>query len=436
MSKSVLISVLFLFTTLVLKGQADSTNGSLDVLEISSDADSAFTQARELAYGKEYEAARKILDLLIYQNPNTYYQYKLFKARTLVWEGKHAVARNIIEELILEDTTVVDIYQIRLNNERYDKDYPMAIRYANDGIKRFPKNNESFHVGKVQSQVSQNNYHEALESANIALDSFPDNNELKQLKTFLLNQLIVDGLAVGISIDYFTKIYAPWLFGFVQYGKQTKIGAVIGRVSVADRQNNSGFARGVQGEVDVYPRLGRKSYMYLNAGYSPSLIFPSFRFGAEVFSMIGESKFEGSVGIRYLDFISSQVIMYTGSIGYYWKNEYISFRPFFIYDQFGWGSTYNLLYRKFFSGKGDYFQLTLGGGVVPDERILAVAANSLPVDSDYRLDNQYLGFAYQKLINPKFYTRFDLIFTRQENFSEQNDYLNIFTLGLTIGYRL
>ncbi len=434
MFKSVITSVLLLFVVSGLWAQVDTSKGALEVLEISSDADSAFTQARELAYAEEYEASRKILDLLIYQNPNTYYQYKLFKARTLVWEGKHAVARDIIEEVILEDTTVVDIYEIRLNNERYDKDYPMAVRYADDGIKRFPDNNETFHVGKVQSEVAQNNYHEALEAADLALDSFPNNNELKQLKTFLLNQLIVDGLAVGVSIDYFTKIYKPWLFGFVQYGRQTKIGAVIGRVSVADRQTNTDFSRGIQAEVDVYPRLGRKSYMYLNAGYSPSQIFPNFRFGAEVFSMIGNSKFEGSLGLRYLDFLTNQVVMYTGSLGYYWKNEYVSFRPFFINDQNGWGSTYNFLYRKFFSGKGDYFQLTLGGGVVPDERIFAIT-NGLDIDN-YLLDNQYIGFAYQKLVNPKFYTRIDLIFTRQENFSRQNDYLNIITLGLTLGYRL
>ena len=125
--------------------------------------------------------------------------------------------------------------------------------------------------------------------------------------------------------------------------------------------------------------------------------------------------------------------MYTGSLGYYWKNEYISFRPFFINDMNGWGSTYNLLYRKFYSGMGDYFQITLGGGAVPDERIFAITN---AINDNYLLDNQYIGFAYQKLVSPKFYTRIDLVLTRQENFSQQNDYLNIITLGLTLGYRL
>jgi YaiO family outer membrane protein len=443
MLKTIFSMSFLLFLSLTLSGQKDTTNRPVEILEISSDADSAFAQARELAYSKEYDASRKILDLLIYQSPTNYYQYKLFKARTLVWDGKYAPARSIIEELILEDTTVIDIYQIRLNNERYDKDFPLAIRYANDGIKRFPKDNEFFHVGKVQSLVAENRYHEGLDAATLALDSFPENNELKQLKTFLLNQLIVDGLAVGVSMDYFSKIYKPWLFGFLQYGRQTKIGAIIGRVNVADRQRDatvgivepSAFASlGVQGEIDIFPRLSKNSYMYLNVGYSPSSIFPSFRFGAEYYSMIGNTELEGSLGIRYLDFLTNIVTMYTGSLGYYWDSEYINFRPFFINDAYGWGSTYNFLYRQFFSGKGDFIQVTFGGGVVPDERVLLL--NNGLVEQNYRLDNQYVGIGYQKLVNQKFYSRLDLTITRQENFSQQNDYLFITSLGLILGYRL
>jgi YaiO family outer membrane protein len=436
MLKSNLSILLSLFFVFALQGQKDTTNSPVEILEISSNTDTAFAQARELAYSEEYDASRKILNLLIYQNPTSYYQFKLFKARTLVWEGRHKVARSIIEEVILEDTTVIDIYQIRVDNEKFDKDYPMALRYSDDGIKRFPKNNEFFHVGKVQSMVAENTYHDALDAVNVALDSFPENKELKSLKTFLLNQLIVDGLAVGASMDYFSKIYSPWLFGFIQYGRQTKMGAFITRLNVADRQNNNPFfpSAGIQGEIDFYPRLTKNSYLYLNVGYSPSAIFPSFRFGAEYYTKFGKSDLEGSIGVRYLDFLTNIVIMYTGSLGYYWGSEYINFRPFFINDNNGWGSTYNFLYRKFYSGKGDFLQVTFGGGVVPDERVLLLT-NGL-ADENFRLDNQYVGIGYQKLVNAKFYSRFDLTITRQENFSQQSDYLYITTLGMTLGYRL
>lgn len=412
-------------------GWAQNDGEPKDVLRISASADSAFTQARELAFDGNFEASRKVLDLLLLEDPGNY-RYRLFRLQTLVWDKQYDAARPQIEALILEDTNAREIYNLRVRNELYAKDHDLCVRYCDDGIKRFKGDNEFFHVTKVQSLVSQNSYHDALDAVNLALDDYPDNNELEQLKTFLLNQLIVDGLTFGGFIDYFTKGYKPWLYGFAQYGKQTPVGAFIARVNVAERQQN--FASfGVQGEIDAYPRLSRKSYMYLNVGYSPSQIFPAFRAGGEYYTMIGNTNFEGSLGMRYLDFLFNQVIMFTGSVGYYWGNEYVAFRPFVISDVYGVGTTYNFLYRKFFSGKGDFLQVTAGGGVIPDERVLSLIGNT--ANQDTRLDNQYVGIAYQRLANPSFYTRFDLIFTRQENFSRQDDYLGIITLGLTFGYR-
>lgn len=427
------ISLFLLLIAVSFGLQAQNDTNEAAVVMISADPDSAFSQARELAYDGDYQTSRKVLDLLLLDDPGNY-QYRLFKARTYMWDEKHDNARNLIRNLIVEDTSAFEPYSMRVLNERYAKSYPICIMYCEDGIKRFPDKNEMFYVNKAQALVSSNDPREAFNTVEEALVKYPDNNELKQLKTFLLNQLIVDGLVVGGTIDYFTEGYNPWYFGYLQYGRQTKIGAIIGRLNYGDRnQNFTSF--GIQGEVDIYPRLSRKSYGYVNLGYSPSQIFPSFRFGMEYYTMIGDSKFEGSVGIRYLDFLINQVTMYTGSIGYYWGNEYASFRPFFIADQYGFGATFNFLYRKFFSGKGDFLQLTTGYGLVPDERILSVAG-ALTTDENVRLDNSYFGVAYQKLANPKLYTRVDIILTRQENFSVQNDYIGIITLGLAIGYRL
>ncbi len=426
-----------------LKGQAqsdstlsDSSELEPDVVMISNNADSAFTQARELAFKKEYKTSRKVLDLLLLNNPENY-QYKLFKARTYMWEGEHQAARENIEYLISEDTTLYEPYEMRVLNELYDKDYEICVRHCNDGIQRFPKQNEFFYVQKAQALTSANEYHDALDAANEAEEKFPENNEVQQLKTFLLNQLIVDGVAVGAFMDYFTKNYNPWLYGFVQVGRQTNLGAFIARVNMAERFQEGQPSFGVQGEIDAYPRIGRKSYGYLNVGYSPSQIYPNFRFGAEVYTMVGNTSLEASLGMRYLDFLTNQVLMYTGSLGYYWKDNYAQFRPFLIQDntyaQKGFGLTFNFLYRKFIQGKGDFFQVNFGFGEVPDDRVLFLT-NGFDI-TDYRLYNQNLGFAYQRIANDNWYTRFDLILTRQENFSVPDDYLQIVTVGLTVGYR-
>lgn len=434
--KQILLIFSLLALSFSLKGQTDTTasadSSEVEVMMISANADSAFMQARDLAFKKEYEASRKLLNVLLLEDPDNY-EVKIFRLRTFLWQKKHETAREEIGMWLAEDTNAIEVYKLRALNELYDKDYEMCLRYCDDGIKRFPKQNEFFHTQKAQALTSKNELHEALDATNEALKHYPESNELNQLKTFLLNQLIVDGLAVGVYVDYFTKNYNPWLYGFVQYGRQTPIGAVIARLNAAERFQPNTPSFGVQGEIDVYPRITRNSYAYLNVGYSPSQIYPNFRAGAEYFTKVFNTPFEASLGIRYLDFLTNRVVMYTGSLGYYWGNNYAMFRPFVINDITGWGTTYNFLYRRFFSGKGDYFQIIFGGGVVPDERIFFLT-NGLAID-DYRLDNQYLGFAYQKLASDRMYTRFELILTRQENFSVQNDYLQIITLGLTVGYR-
>lgn len=270
MKKALFIFILSLQAFLVL-GQSDSLASEkqeADVMMISSNADSAFAQARELAFNKDYDASRKVLDLLLQEDPDNY-SYKLFRIRTQLWQGKHDEARIDIEKLIAADSTQYKIYELRVLNELYDKDYEICLRHCEDGIKRFPKQNEFFYVQKVQALTSANEYHDALDAANEAEKKFPNNNEIKQLKTFLLNQLIVDGVAAGLFIDYFTKNYNPWLYGFVQVGRQTKMGAFIARLNVAERFADSRFrdnaadnsaSFGVQGEIDAYPRLGRKSY--------------------------------------------------------------------------------------------------------------------------------------------------------------------------------
>jgi len=430
--KKIVYILLISLSFSALYGQQDTSQAP--VVMISADPDSAFSQARELAYSGDYQTSRKVLDLLLLDDPGNY-QYRLFKARTFVWDEKYENARNLIRNLIVEDTNAYSPYELRVQNERFAKQNALCILYCDDGIKRFPDNNEFFYVSKVQAQTTNNDPRGAFETVEEALEKYPENNELKQLKTFLLNQLIVDGIAVGGSVDYFTRNIEPWYLAFIQYGRQTKIGAIIGRVNYGSRVIGPDRIPGVQGEVDIYPRLSRKSYGYVNVGYSPSEIFPSFRLGLEYFSMLGNSSFEGSLGIRYMDFITNQVVMYTGSLGYYWGNEYASFRPFIIVDQNnGIGANYNFLYRKFYSGKGDFLQITAGFGAAPDERLLSVI-NDEDVPT-LLLSSQYVGFGYQKLASPKLYTRVDLTLTRQEIFGRQDEYFGIITIGLTLGYRL
>lgn len=122
--------------------------------------------------------------------------------------------------------------------------------------------------------------------------------------------------------------YGPWHMFSFDLSKKMKWGSIIARTNYANRSFGSSAKSGTQFELDLYPRITKGFYAYLNGGYSSSSIFPKYRFGGELYKSLPFS-FEISAGIRYLDFLSTQVYIYTGYLGKYYKNYWFSFRPFF-----------------------------------------------------------------------------------------------------------
>lgn len=400
-----------------------------DTLVVSGLPDSAFAQARQLAFDEEYAKAEKILQVNLIRFPENN-DYRLFLARVMTWQKKYDTASSLLQEVLRRDSASVPAFDLLATVERYAGNYQKAITLSDSGLKERPQS-EALLINKAQSQVGLLAYPEALNTVDTALQMHPNNTELQQLQLFLLNQLIAEGIAAGIGIDYFTRVNDPWLTGLLQYGKFTDLGMLIGRVKYARRFED----QGLQFEIDAYPQLGKGRYLYLNVGYSPSVLFPTWRFGGEFFSMLGDTRLEGSLGLRHLIFSdTNQVTMYTGSLGYYFGNNFIQFRPFVIDQPRGWGSSYNFLYRHFMSGMGDYWQARAGFGYVPDQRIINVGGVVGP--DLYTLRSQYLGFTYQKLLNEKAYARADLTFTNQEQFNNPGNFYQIISLFFTLGYRL
>lgn len=402
-----------------------------DSLLVADYPDSAFFKAQNFAFNEEYDKADNILKKLNKTYPQNL-DFWLFRARMNSWRKNYNPARRQVSRVIALDSSRTEAYKVLANVERYDEKYDTAIGICKYALKKIPKD-EFFMVTQAQAEAKAMYYQDALKSVNKGLDAHPDNEELQDLKVFLLNQLFQEGIAVGAGIDYFTADFDPWINTMVQYGHFTNIGPLIGRVNMARR---FGDLYGAQLEFDFYPRINRRQYFYLNAGWSPTAIFPLWRFGAEYYSMLPGSKhWEGSAGIRNLIFgVNNSTFMITGSLGYYWNDNYLQFRPFFINEEGGIGSSYNLVYRHFNKGMGDYWQLTAGFGNIPDQEIISV--QGVVGRQITNLQNYYVGYAIQKIVSEKLYVRGDLKFTRQEKFSDPNNFLNIISMFVTLGYRM
>lgn len=147
-------------------------------------------------------------------------------------------------------------------------------------------------------------------------------------------------------------------YGAVEYKKQTKWGVILQRINFNRRFN----IKGVQAEVDAYPKIYKSLSGNFNYGFSTSEIFPKHRVGAEMVKEL-HNAMEASLGFRHLSFVADQAIILTGSFGLYSGNYYVSIRPFVVPDGVkGLGVSDSLLVRRYLKDGNNYLGMNLGKG--------------------------------------------------------------------------
>lgn len=183
----------------------------------------------------------------------------------------------------------------------------------------------------------------------------------------------------------------PWRLASVALSRHSAAGTFIVRVNYANR-----FATdGALVEVDAYPRLSDRVYLYLNAGYSNAAIFPEWRAGGEVFTSL-PGAWEASAGFRQLQFAGSPVTLLTGTVGKYLGNYWLSLRPFLRSKDGGLSASAGLTARRYYED-GDHWVGVRGSyGNSPTDRITPdavgrVHAVSLSVNGSTGLSSQLLA---------------------------------------------
>lgn len=125
----------------------------------------------------------------------------------------------------------------------------------------------------------------------------------------------------------------------------------------------------MQAELDAYLKFRNSNYLYLNYGYGfDAVLFPRHRAGAEYFIPLKHG-FEVSAGGRLMSYTGNDVYILTGHAGKYLKNNWIAFRPFYVYStQRGTQSLSAIAsYRLTGRNERNYWGLELGFGNSPDE---------------------------------------------------------------------
>jgi YaiO family outer membrane protein len=281
--------------------------------------------------------------------------------RTYSWDDKYDSARYFLKKVYNKNPGNKDALDALIDAELWSDHYREALDYAEKGLKK-DSLYEDFMVKKVRALDKLGNHEQALKTA----DSFAQKSNLVHLFDIandLRKKLWKNSITFTADADFFSNTFSPWYYSSLSYSRKTKaMGTLIARLNYANRFSTTGW----QAEADAYPSVGKKMYMYLNAGYSPSSIFPVARAGVSLYRNFPKA-FEGELGARFLYF-SGSTIIYTGSVGKYYKNWWFSLRTFVTPGGSGVSQSFYLLSRYYLADADNYLTLRLGTGVSPDDR--------------------------------------------------------------------
>lgn len=390
--------------------------------------DELFELARAEAFDGDRKKAREMLIYLKEKSPN-YADVRILLGRTYAWDGDRERAKKEFKKVLENNPDYQDALNALIDVQMWGDEYKSALSTANIGLKYYPTF-EDFIYKKASSLNSLERYEEASATLNDLLAINPASERGIALRqTIKVSQLRYD-LDVRVGADFFSRTFDPAYYGSLALGRKNDWGSSLARVNYSRRFSDSG----IQGEIDLYPTIKKGVYGYLNYGFSKSSLFPDHRFGAEVFTKLPKS-FEGSIGLRHLIFSPTNITIYTGSLGWYYKSMWLSARPFITPDKkAGTSFSIGLTARRYFSNPSTYFELSGGFGYSPDVRTIQ-SGQGLATDELFTLKAQRFGLAVQKQLKYNWIASLNANFAHQELTFDLGNYVWITSIVGNITYR-
>lgn len=375
----------------------------------ATDPDQALEEARQLAYEKKYDDARVLLGAVLVNYPE-YADVRNLLAKTYSWDGHYETARGYFDQLLAKENSNREVWLAAVNNEIFAKHTDLALRKVNSALEFLPADPDLLALKQK------------IEASSIPDPDPPEVRSGYELQSGEFS----NNMGVFSSVQVFDQVFDSQYSLGMEYIRQEKFGQLIPRITFTNRFGQDG----IQYELDAYPKIGKRSYAYVNYGYSGALIFPKHRAGAEYFTMISKTM-ELSAGVRHLDFRESTATTWTGSIGLYTGNYYMALRPL-ITPRSNNPTAYfgSVLLRKYGKTADFYLGARINAGVEPESQQVFLG-NTLLSESTRYVEIQELLMEYQFSSQglASLY-RTSLGVRRQEFLAEPGSYFWAFTAGI------
>lgn len=411
--KIVKLTFVLCFTMIFqMYGQENKYNGN---------PDTSFETARNMAFNKQRKQAQDTLSHILTKYPD-YHDIRSFLATTYSWDGDYKKARKEFAYVLEKDPQNKSTWIAAIKNEIWgDKPYT-ALEMTTEALKNFPDDAEILYL-KASAEEKTNRPLEALNTLESILNKNPEDPKAKEYKASLSTTLRKNTIGIKAEVDIYSEVFDPMQYYTLNYSRQTKYGSIIGKLNFNRRFNENG----TQIEFDLYPKITKGLYAYLNIGFANTFLFPDLRYGAELYKSLPKS-LEVSLGFRSLKYTTTTNI-YTGSIGWYTGNSYLSFRPYFTPGDNGTSTSGTFTYRKYRSDADNYLGFSFGMGFSPEINQFNFSGNETAIVD---LKSQKLNLSYNFTSKNKqnaWGTQFGV--AHQEISFDQGNYFWIYSLAVS-----
>ncbi|GGH72331.1 YaiO family outer membrane beta-barrel protein [Phaeocystidibacter marisrubri] len=385
-------------------------------------ADSLFLVAKHHVEIGEFGEAREILKPALEAYPD-YHDIRVYIGRTHAWEGDYSTARAYYEATLQRDSTFGAAWVALGDIDLWQKNYETALSDMETGLTSVSDSTSrnEMKIRKANALFQLREYRHTLDALDGAYGPRAD-----RLRQSTLLRLVNNSVDLTGTAEFFSDVYDNMYYTTLQAGQSTKYGVGIIRINSATRFGETG----IQGEIDLYPRITDNVYGYLNYGYSSNEnVFPEHRFGAEIYSAVG-NRFEASLGIRNLYFgPDASVTMYTASLSYYYSKYFFSIRPFLTPQDNGTDVSVAFLARRYLKNDSrSWLTVKANIGFSPDARRIQVGAG----ESVSILQTTQIGAEWQQALSTNWVVILGFNFTQQELPFDPGSFVSIYapTLGI------
>ncbi|MGB3774522.1 MAG: YaiO family outer membrane beta-barrel protein [Leeuwenhoekiella sp.] len=351
--------------------------------------DELYAEARTKAFEeKNYADAIDLIKRARVISPD-YLELGVFLGRLYTFTDSLPKARTVLNEVLIKEPGREDASLAYGNLEYWNSNTEEALTIVNKGIVVHP-DSQSLNILKAKILKDLGQYGEARIILDELLKQNPKLTEARSIISSMNTAAAKNSVGINYEFVYFDERFDnPWHLAHVEYGRQTRLGAIFGRLNYANRFQTGG----TQFEIDAYPRISNLFYCYVNGGISNTDgIFPKYKAGFSLYANL-PAAFEIDGGFRFLAFDDNTWI-YTVGLGKYYSNYWFNLRTYLTPSQGALAHSYVFTARYYLGGADDFLSLKLGTGLSPDNSTNSILFNP---DNGYRLKSNNIALVYRKL---------------------------------------